>query len=330
MRVSIIRLAIFALAINVNARGQDRDVNSNYLIHASNGQAVIPFELHGGDILLKPEINGKILRLVLDNGVLWDALLLYGRTNVDYGLTFDGHTQLGTAGDPTATKARTASGITVRLPGVELKNQTAVVTPPESLFSKLFTGQDGIISGSLFSHFIVSIDFERMIVTLSDPKHFSYKGGGQALTMTPSGGGTYGLACVLTQPSGKHVKLNPAMDIAGVQPLLLYIQNCADILVPNTASEAVLGPGLQGHLGPVPELTVGKYTLKNVTTGFTRSKARMGEKCEGLFGLPFFWRFHCTFDYRNRVVYLEPNAHFDDTFLRRSRERQSQRSGGEE
>ena len=65
------------------------------------------------------------------------------------------------------------------------------------------TGQDGIISGSLFSHFVVGIDFERMLVTLTDPKDFTYAGGGQAMKMTPSGGGTYGLSCVLAQPDGQ-------------------------------------------------------------------------------------------------------------------------------
>lgn len=146
-----------------------------------------------------------------------------------------------------------------------------------------------------------------------------YTASGQALKMTPSGGGTFGLSCVLTLPNGKQVKLNPAMDLAGVQPLLLYMKNRADIRVPKTARKAALGPGPKGRLGPVPSLTIGKYSLKNVMTGFTPSKARMDEDCEGLLGLPFFARFPCTFDYRDKMVYLEPNSHFEDAFMRKSR-----------
>ena len=40
----------------------------------------------------------------------------------------------------------------------------------------------------------------------------------------------------------------------------------------------------------------------------------MGEDCEGLLGLPFFARFHVTFDYANKTVYLEANSHFHDRF----------------
>ena len=50
----------------------------------------VPFEWHRGHLLLKVEVNGKELGLTLDNGVLWDALLLYGGPRVDsLGLELD-------------------------------------------------------------------------------------------------------------------------------------------------------------------------------------------------------------------------------------------------
>ncbi len=304
---------LFCLSGAMRAQKASEEQPSHVL---TDGDTVtIPFELGPSDIFLKARVNGVELRLVLDNGVLWDSLLLYGRPKLDgLELEMDGATQIGQAGDANATEANTASGITVELPGVELRNQSAVVTPPDSRFSQLFVGHDGIISGSLFSHYIVAIDFDERKIRLTAPEAFDREEAGEALTMSPSGRGSMGVPCTLLLPGGKHVTLHPALDLGGVQPLLLYLENRPDIPVPDSARAGDVAIGERGFLGPIPELRIGSHTLKNVTTGFTKHPALMGPTCDGLLGLPLLARFNLTFDYGSKQVYLKPNRRFHDAF----------------
>ena len=189
-----------------------------YRMVSADGTAKIPFEIFRGDILLRAVVNAEELRLALDNGVLWDELLLYGGPKIDaLGLTYAGQAQLGKEGDLTATSANTATGITVLFPGIELKNQSALVTPADSRMSRMFEGQNGIISGSLFKHFVVQIDFETMVITLMGPGKFESEGAGQALAMSPFGPGSYTLPCTLHLRGGKQVTVNPVLDLGPLQ-----------------------------------------------------------------------------------------------------------------
>ena len=311
-------LALFLLVIPLSSSGtrsQDDRREPTYRVMSPDGTTSFPFEWYRDHILLKVEVNGKELRLTLDNGVLWDSLLLYGGPRIDaLNLEYDRESRLGQPGDPNAISADMVSGITIRLPGVELKNQTAVVTPASSNFSKIFQGEDGVISGCLFSHFVVRIDFDNMVITLTEPGKFEYRGKGQALTPKPFGRGAYTLPCTLHMQDGTRVVVNPMLDLGGLQPMLLFLGKRKDIPVPDDAIPAQLGVAWTGSIGRVRELQIGRYTLKDVVTGFTETEGKLGPDCEGLLGPQVFARFTTTFDYRNSTLYLEPNKRFHDEF----------------
>jgi hypothetical protein len=264
----------------------------------------VPFEWHRGHLLLKVEVNGEELRLTLDNGVLWEALLLYGGPKVDsLGLELD------TMGE--------ASGLTVRLPGLELRNQAAVVTPASAGFAESFRGEDGSISGTLFNRFVVRIDFEKNELTLSDPKTFEYQGHGEKFELTLFEPAAHTLPGTLHMGDDKTFVVNPVLDLGGLQPLLFFRGTREDLPLPEGAQPEELGVGWSGHLGTVPELRLGKFTLKNVPTGYTEAVGKLGPRCEGLLGPGVFARFHVTFDYSRRWMFLEPNRHFDAPFRKR-------------
>jgi hypothetical protein len=288
-------------------------------IPSSDGRKTIPFELFRGHLILDAEINGQTLHLALDNGVLWDELLLYGGPKID-ALNLDYDFQAPSLGEEVATPTnKKASGFTLRIKGVELRNQAAVVTPADPRLSKAFQGEDGVISGSLFNNFVVQLDFERMTMTLVKPERFKYTGKGQELALMPFGVGSFTLPCGLKVPGKESIHLNPVLDLGGLQPLLVFLGSREDITVPGGATPAQLAVGWSGFLSRVPELQIGRFTLKNVVTGFTEAQAKIGKECEALLGPGVFARFLVTFDYRNRRVFLEPNSHFHDEFHSRFR-----------
>ncbi len=314
-RIMVVTCLLVTHASGTAANSQDRVTKNEYKSASPGGTTAFPFEWYRGHILLKVDVNGTELRLTLDNGVLWDSLLLYGGPRIDgLGLKYDGKGRLGVDGGAASTTTDTASGITIRLGDIELKNQSAVVTPASSSMSKMFRGEDGVISGSLFKHFVVQIDFDRKVITLIEPSRFEYKGEGQAMPLTPFGRGAYTLPCTLHMQDGSSTVVNPVLDLGGLQPLLLFLGKRNDVSVPKDAIPAQLAVTWTGFIGRVQRLQIGKYSLENVITGFTEDEGRLGKDCEGLLGPPIFERFTVTFDYGNKTVFLEPNAHFHDEF----------------
>ncbi len=267
---------------------------------------------------MKVEVNGSVLRLTLDNGVLWDQLLLYGGPRIDaLDLALDAPPPAAAEGGPPPMAS--ASGLTLRLAGLELRDQAAFITPASANFARLFEGEDGVISGALFSRFVVRIDFETNELTLSPPEGFEYRGKGQELELTPFGTGAYTLSCGLRMEDGETFVVNPVLDLGGLQPLLFFQRAREDLPLPEGARPELLGINWKGHLGAVPELHVGKFVLKNVLTGYTEAVGKLGPDCEGLLGPGIFARFHVTFDYRHGRMFLEPNRYFDEPFQRRFR-----------
>jgi len=158
-------------------------------ILAQDGRIEFPFEIYRGDIRFRCEVNGHPVQMLLDDGYMWDQLLFWGGPEVDsLGRTYDGESEVGN--DNSDKRAsRTASGITVTFPGVELSEQTAIVTPSSSGVSGMWSGSIGQISAGLFKNFVVEINFDRMTITLTPPEKFAYSGKGKAVPWEPLGFG---------------------------------------------------------------------------------------------------------------------------------------------
>ncbi len=315
LRKLISVMSVFALVATGVVQAQVSDSVDQSESSSPDGIIRIPFEMHRGHIVLEVEVNGKAIRLALDNGVLNEALLLYGGPRVDaLDLDFDGEQRFGDEGQPGSFVADIASGFTIRLQGLELGDQSAHVTPAATNMWKMFSGEDGVISGALFSHYVVQIDFIDAFITLIEPNAFVKAGMGQELALVSFENMAYTLACTLMMPDGESVSVNPVLDLGSHLPLLLFLNARTDITVPRGATATQVAIGWAGHKAVVPELKIGKYTLTDVPIAFTDESARISENCEGLLGPELLTRFLVTFDYRNQRVFLKPNSRFDGRF----------------
>ncbi len=178
----------------------------------------------------------------------------------------------------------------------------------------MFSGEDGVISGTLFTQFVVQIDFEAKVATLIEPDNFEPAVSGQELEMVPFEEMAYTLPCTLTMQDGRRVTINPVLDLGSHLPLLLFLGARKDISVPPDAIAAEVAIGWSGHKTTIPGIQIGKYTLKDVPVAFTDESARISENCEGLLGPQLLARFLVTFDYSKKRLFLEPNGHLDDQF----------------
>ncbi len=288
----------------------------NYRILSEDGVVRIPFEIYRGDIRMTAEIKGRPVRMLLDNGFLWDSVLFFGGPSVDsLGLVYDGEVDVGGSGEGDAVPSKTASGITIRFPGVEFTEQTGIVAPGTG---RMWTGAEGQVSATFLKHFVVDINFDTMVITLIEPEKFHYSGKGTEVRLKPLIPGAWGLPATLRTSDGRILDLDLMMDLGQWDALNVSTTGPHDLRVPGEAIAASLGFGVQGeihgHFGRVPGAEIGGYRTRDIVCGFTSPEEGWGSYHEAMIGLELLSRFNLVFDYPGGRMFIEPNRTFADPF----------------
>jgi hypothetical protein len=280
----------------------------------------LPFEIYHGDIRFEAKINGHPVHLLLDDGFMWDALLFWGGPRVDcLGLTYDGEVSVGGAREGGGLASRTASGITVGLPGVELAGQTAVVTPASSGNSTMWAGSIGQISAALFKHFVVAIDFDTMTITLTVPDRFTYRGRGVEIPWRPLGFGPWGIPAILELADGRTVSLEVMMDLGYNDQLQLAVGREHGINAPAQSLPASLGFNIQGtetvgRVGRLRAVRIGGFEIENPVVAYVSEQDSAKTYSEAMIGLGLLSRFNLVFDLRRQRLIVQPNRGFGRPF----------------
>jgi len=305
-----------------------------YRIHSGNGIIRIPFDLHRGDVRFLGEVNGREVRMLIDNGVMWDQLLFFGSPVVDsLKLTYDGEIEVGGGGEGERVVSRTASGITISFPGVEFRDQTAVVTPYEPGKPNPWVGAEGQVSGTFFKHFVVEFDFDAMMLILTGPRRFQYRGKGAEIPMTPLANGGWSIPVTLLQGDGRRVSLDAMMDLGLDDQVEISTTGEHRIPAPSKSLPGSLGFGIQGEtlgrFGRLKGVEIGGYRLANVLAGFIDEKHTGPIMHEVMIGLGLLSRFNFTYDYPHHRMFLEPNHRFMDPFDHDMSGLEMRRNGGD-
>jgi hypothetical protein len=306
-------------ACSTEASSPNRN-QSSYRLLSKTGVASFPFEVFRGDIRFNAEVNGRKVRMLLDDGFLWDQLAFWGSPRVDaLGLAYDGEILVGGSNDGNGIASKTASGITLTLPGVEFTNQTAIVTPYSSGVSKMWSGSEGQVSGTFFKNLVVDIDFDQMIISLIDPAKFNYTGQGTEIPWKSSGRGCREIPALLGFADGRSASVGLAMDLGYNDQLLINTNRTHDINVPEKSLPEGLGFDVQGnetlgYVGRVSRVEIGGYEIKNVVSAFIPEEHRDDTFDEVMIGLGLLSRFNLVFDYSRDRMFIEPNGTFSDPF----------------
>jgi hypothetical protein len=322
IKITFVIILIFALSICSLADDIDSLLSpppGSYKILSEDNEIRIPFEMFRGDIRFEAEINGRKVRMLLDNGFLWDQILFFGSPLVDsLELEYDGEVQVEGSGEGDPVQSLTASGITISFPGVEFIEQTAIITPYSSGISNLWWGAEGQVSATFLKHFVVEINFDKMMLTLIKPEKFQYQGKGVEIQMTPLLPGAWGIPATLETCDGRTVSLDLMMDLGYGDALQISKDGPNNIIQPDKSIEASLGFGMQGetrgHFGRVCAIEIGGYRLDSVVAGFVAPEYTGNMYHETMIGMELFSRFNIVYDYPNQRMFIEPNQTFADPF----------------
>src|SRR5438128_9696833 len=143
--------------------------------------ATIPIEIAGENyVLIKASVKGAgPLTFMLDSGG-GSGLVLYFKAAQALGRKLQGKGKGGGAGEGTF-ETSSIKGASLSFPGLEMSNQTFVVFPKERTPPAFDRVVDGVIGYSLFSRYVVEVDYQSGVVNLYEPKTYQYAGSGESI-----------------------------------------------------------------------------------------------------------------------------------------------------
>lgn len=312
---TIVLILVFA---NVSfAQNLANERLSNYkILKEENGSVEIPFRMHNNKPLFDLSINGRKATLMIDNGVLWDPVWLFGSRLVEeLKLVPTIGEEPGGAEKSKSTFVYESSHLNLQFENIVFYNQPTLISPSDAGFTKMFPGADGQLCNTFFKNFIVEFNFIHHKVLLHDPKVFNYNGKGSVLDMTLTETGTYSIPFSLTLPNGKTYNDKVDIDLGGIHELKIALNNTRNIKLPDNALKTNRN-NLTGmpseYKGKIESMMIGKYEFTNPTVDYgDETTSRIHPLNLGRIGLPLFMKFKVIFDYFNNKVYLEPNENFD-------------------
>ena len=276
----------------------------------------VPFtQLTGGIVILRARLDSfpDTLNFILDTGSSGISL---DSSTVDY---------LGLVPTPTDRTIRGIAGIKkvsflydrqLHLPGLTIDNLNFHINDYEILTAVYGERIDGIIGYSVFSRYIMKMDYDSMKVTFFTKGTFRYPRGGYLLKPA--------ISQLVTQPlrvkDERTIYSRFLYDMGAGLCLLLsrdFVEDSA--IISNKRKRWVKeGEGLGGkidmELTVMKEVRVGPYKFRNVPIFIfddefnVTSYPYMG----GLLGNDILRRFNVILNYAKGDIYITPNTHFND------------------
>ena len=274
----------------------------------------IPFEFQANLVIVPVKVNDSdTLRFILDTGVS-SILLTDPAVAKKLGMKFIRNVKIAGAGEGEEIEAGIVIDNTIRIGDVIGYRQNLVVLKDDHLKLSEFVGTPvhGIIGYEIFNRFTVTMDFSTNEIILENPEHYKYKPSkGERFPITIEDNKPY-LSVLELMNDNHSTPLKVILDTGAGHALSL---ESSDIPLPDKVLKAQLGRGLNGiingSLGRISMLKVGKFEMKNLVASFPdsnsfRQKHTTLTERQGSIGCEFLRRFKVTFNYRDQYIVLKP------------------------
>lgn len=274
----------------------------------------IPFDFQANLIIVPVKINNSdTLRFILDTGVS-SILLTDPDVAQKLGMKSIRKVKISGAGEGDEIEAGIVIDNTIRIGDMIGYRQNLVVLQDDHLRLSEFVGTPvhGIIGYDIFNRFTVTVDFAMNEIILENPEHYKYKPSkGERFPITIEDNKPY-LSVMELMKENQSTPIKVILDTGAGHAISLETNR---IPLPEKVLKAQLGRGLNGiingNLGRIPLLKVGKFEMKNLVASFPDSNSyrvrntTLAER-QGSIGCEFLRRFKVTFNYRDQYIVLKP------------------------
>lgn len=210
-------------------------------------------------------------------------------------------------------------GATLRLPGLEVDNMDFHVNDYELLSYSYGIHIDGIIGYSLFSRYIVQINYDTQLIHIYSNGDFIYPRGGHLLSPAFT---SLPIQTVQLKESRKLLNRFYFDTGAGLNFLLSesYLKDSSVLRKRKKKPVVTQAEGLGGkmsmRLTTVKEVKLGPYRFRSVPTLLFDDQYNVTSYpyLGGLIGNDLLRRFNTTINYNRHEIHIIPNSHFKDLF----------------
>jgi predicted aspartyl protease len=284
----------------------------------------IPFERQDNFIVLKVLFQGFFpLRFIFDTGAEHTILTKKEITNL-LNITYDREITIMGTDMKTQIKAYIARKVQMDIPGLKLVKDILVLDEDYFKFDQ-FSGMDvqGILGAETFKGYVIKIDYYKQILTVYDPSVFKpseYKRFEQLPIETMRSKPYIRLDAQIQRDTPVTLKL--LIDTGAALSLLLHTYSTPGLVLPPQVITGNIGNGLggqiEGYLGRIHSLKIGKHNLGNFVSHFqeltNETDSTYLNKRNGLMGGDILSRFTIILDFHKERAYFYPNRHFKVKF----------------
>ena len=286
---------------------------SGFRFASGNSARNIPFQEDDGHIFLQVRINNsEPLWFALDTGAI--RSIVDKRAAQTLGLKSERSESVGGAGG--REQASIFDGVSIKLPGVELYNQTVWGLPLDFLSPVNGRRIDGIIGYELFKYFVVDIDYISLNINLYEPQKYDYRGPGKHVPLKVQQDGEIYVIAKLEIAGREPIEGEFVIDTGGNNTLMLtptFVEQhrLLEFVGPRLqVGGGGLGGSIQVEFARIRTLELGGLVIHNPVTGFVRVGQIADVDKAGNIGGKYLRRFRVIFDYSRQRMTLEPNANF--------------------
>jgi len=278
------------------------------------------FDLVDDHIVLPVSVNGsEPLNFVLDSGAGATVILESRQTNA-LSLETAGELPVSGVGTGPNPVAHIVKNTELSLGSVRLEGLSVVYLPLTSVpfFDNLDEVYfDGVIGAPFFERFVVEIDYDRQLISFSEPGSVAARlaesgANWQELPLQIRSGVPY-LDTHISADREHSVAVKLLVDTGYRGPVSLTPETHDEIDEPleyySTVSQGLSGD-VESKVGMSQSLVIGDFQLNNLPVSYSVSGGESSDGSNGLLGNEALSRFNLVFDYPNERMFVVPNQRF--------------------
>ncbi|MCR5886745.1 aspartyl protease family protein [Hymenobacter sp. J193] len=285
---------------------------------------IIPFQLQRNLIIVQAKLNGSgPYNFMLDTGV-GVSLLTDPYLQAELRLKAGPRFQVMGVGEETALEAYISDSVRVEVGGIVAPVMSLMVLSDDVLDLSSYVGMPihGILGADVFRSLVIELRPTESRLFAYDPTRYRAPHGRRWATMPLSmeGSKSYITTSVALTDS-LQLPLKLVLDTGAGHALSIETGSDSRLQVPQKRLRSQLGRGLSGfingYLGRVSSLQLGRYHIPNMLTSFPDNSEvyqRTNSERNGNLGFELLKRFTVIIDYPHNRLLLKPNELYKDPF----------------
>lgn len=302
------RLSIYIFTLLVSVIG-----------YAQQPLASVPFELFGDHIFIQLSVdNSEPVDFIFDTG---DGLTVLD-TDIAEELNLEpDHAEVKTSAQG-SIKGSLIEHNTIEIGDVHLEEVELYTTSLNHLEMSIGRNIDGIIGYDLLKNYVVSIDYDDMLMKIYVPEGFSYQGKGQSMpvklihyiptvtaTVQLNNGETYKESFFVNTGAGTTMDFNT--PFANKHKVIDKTGEHYSYPVAGLGKEET-----RHYEGRVSNFKIGSIDVQNLPIGISQAThgIQHNKKVAGIMGNRLLKHYNITFDLTNKVIYMDSNKVTDEPY----------------